>query len=96
MLKEGHVYAISNFKDLIANLHDHIDRPSVASYSASKLFMDLDLLIVLEMKSRFDERNALVLLLEVHNRPQIPPNQQQTQNHMTIQQLLQIGHSKLL
>ncbi|EOX99032.1 Uncharacterized protein TCM_007660 [Theobroma cacao] len=47
-----------------------------------------------DMKARFDEKNALVLLLDVRQQPQIPPDQQENHNRVTIKQLLQIDHSK--
>ncbi|KAK6257491.1 hypothetical protein QUC31_000950 [Theobroma cacao] len=69
-------------------------QPSVASCSASKIYVDLNIPIVADMKARFDEKNAPVLLLDVRQRPQIPPDQQENHNRVTIKQLLQIDHSK--
>ncbi|XP_017983136.1 PREDICTED: uncharacterized protein LOC18605638 isoform X1 [Theobroma cacao] len=69
-------------------------QPSVASCSASKIYVDLNISIVADMKARFDEKNAPVLLLDVRQRPQIPPDQQENHNRVTIKQLLQIDHSK--
>ncbi|KAK6267342.1 hypothetical protein QUC31_018179 [Theobroma cacao] len=69
-------------------------QPSVASCSASKIYVDLNIPIVADMKARFDEKNAPVLMLDVRQRPQIPPDQQENHNRVTIKQLLQIDHSK--
>ncbi|KAK6237061.1 hypothetical protein SCA6_012398 [Theobroma cacao] len=63
-------------------------QPSVASCSASKIYVDLNIPIVADMKARFDEKNAPVLLLDVRQRPQIPPDQQENHNRVTIKQLL--------
>ncbi|KAK6252876.1 hypothetical protein QUC31_014596 [Theobroma cacao] len=57
-------------------------------------YVDLNIPIVADMKARFDEKNAPVLLLDVCQRPQIPPDQQENHNRVTIKQLLQIDHSK--
>ncbi|KAK6253129.1 hypothetical protein QUC31_014849, partial [Theobroma cacao] len=56
--------------------------------------MTLSALISLPPMIRFDEKNALVLLLDVRQQPQIPPDQQENHNRVTIKQLLQIDHSK--
>ncbi|XWS10686.1 hypothetical protein CRYUN_Cryun38cG0018900 [Craigia yunnanensis] len=69
-------------------------KTSIATCSVSKLYLDLDIPIVAEMKARFQDQVEPVQLLEVHQRPQLLQVDKENLDRVTVQQLLEIDHKK--
>ncbi|XVF80283.1 hypothetical protein PTKIN_Ptkin15bG0058200 [Pterospermum kingtungense] len=67
---------------------------TIATSSASKAYLDLDIPMVAEMKAHFQESVEPVAELELHQRPQLSPTEQENINRVNIEQLLAIDHKK--
>ncbi|XVF50598.1 hypothetical protein PTKIN_Ptkin04bG0114400 [Pterospermum kingtungense] len=67
---------------------------TIATSSASKAYLDLDIPMVAEMKAHFQESIEPVAELELHQRPQLSPTEQENINRVNIEQLLAIEHKK--
>ncbi|XVF87974.1 hypothetical protein PTKIN_Ptkin19aG0011400 [Pterospermum kingtungense] len=66
----------------------------IATSSASKAYLDPDIPMVAEMKAHFQESVEPVAELELYQRPQLSPTEQENINRVNIEQLLAIDHKK--
>ncbi|XVF80343.1 hypothetical protein PTKIN_Ptkin15bG0062400 [Pterospermum kingtungense] len=67
---------------------------TIATSSASKAYLDLDILVIAQMKDHFQECVEPVRQLELHQRPHLSPTEQEKINRVNIDQLLAIDHKK--
>ncbi|XVF50691.1 hypothetical protein PTKIN_Ptkin04bG0122700 [Pterospermum kingtungense] len=65
---------------------------SLSTCSASKVYIDLELPIVAEMKVRFEEQPQKVELFELQQKPQLSPVEGENVNRVNIKQLLESNH----
>ncbi|XVF89333.1 hypothetical protein PTKIN_Ptkin19aG0121600 [Pterospermum kingtungense] len=66
----------------------------IAKSSASKLYLDLDIPVVAELKHCFNQEDEQVKQLQMHEKRHLPLVEQERLNHVNIQYLLSLDHEK--
>ncbi|XVF55793.1 hypothetical protein PTKIN_Ptkin06aG0065400 [Pterospermum kingtungense] len=71
-----------------------LTKTEIATSSASKLYLNLDIPVVADLKHSFGQENEPVNQLQMHEKTRRSPTEQEKLNRVNIQQLLSLDHQK--
>ncbi|XVF71905.1 hypothetical protein PTKIN_Ptkin12aG0077500 [Pterospermum kingtungense] len=92
-----HYFQFVEFENLRPRLRDNnilTGKTKIATSLASKLYLDLDIPIVADLKHSFGQENEPVNQLQMHEKTRLSPAEQEKLNRVNIQQLLSLDHQK--